>query len=47
MDTMHPNIFKFVEALHGEQATAEANTEFATAGQPHPKKKEVYLDMVT
>ena len=43
---MHPNIYKFVETLLHEQATAEANAEFVIASQLRPKKKKVYLDMV-
>ena len=38
-------VCNFDEASHREQATAEANAEFAIAGQPLPKKEKVYLDM--
>ena len=43
LDRVHPNIFKFVEALHREQNLIEANSEQVIAGNPLPKKKK-YLD---
>ena len=45
LDAVHLNIFKFLEGLLREQATAEANEEFAIACHSLPKKRKVYLDM--
>ena len=37
-DRVHPNIFKFLEALHREQNLTEATSERVIAGNPLPKK---------
>ena len=40
LDRVHPNIFKFVKALHCEQNLIEANPEQVIAGNPLPKNKK-------
>jgi len=39
LDAIHPNIFKFISAIHREQALVEANSEVVLAGNPVAKKK--------
>lgn len=40
LDRVHPNIFKFLEAVHREQNISEAVTEQVIAGNPLPKKRK-------
>ena len=44
VETYHPNVFRFIEALLREQVLTETKYEEKVAGEPPKKKKKIYRD---